>query len=156
MSLRCLCGYQLTYETDICPVCLPQGLPHGLPRVPRKADGLKVIADFLGLTTPTEDAILARIEEICIVRDKYEELERMYCEDQESLSDRLVRCDADSERMFNAGYENGLGVAIQAIEHEKEERTAYHAWDGMKRAIEAVRAVKNDTFVWVESDKGGV
>lgn len=30
---RCSCGYQLAYYTDICPVCLPNGLPMfaGLP-----------------------------------------------------------------------------------------------------------------------------
>jgi hypothetical protein len=147
-ALRCSCGYLLTYETDICPVCLP----HGLGPAP-KATGLRAVADFLGLTHATESAIIDAIDQICIVRDKHEELESMYCSENETLSDYLVRKDGESERMFNAGYENGLGVAIQAIEHEKEERTAYHAWDGMKRAIGAIQAVKDGTFKWVESSE---
>lgn len=147
MSLRCSCGYALTYETDICPVCLPRGLGGPAP-----ARGLRAVADFLGLTTATESTIIDAIDELCRVRDKHEELERMYCNEDESLSDCLVRHDGESERMFNAGYENALGVAIQAIEHEKEERTAYHAWDGMKRAIGVVQAVKDNTFQWVETD----
>lgn len=144
-ALRCSCGYALSYETDICPVCLPNGLGPT-----RKATGLRAVADFLGLTTATETSIIDAIDQLCIVRDKHEELERMYCSEDESLSDYLVRKDGESERMYNAGYENALGVAIQAIEHEKEERTAYHAWDGMKRAADAVRAVKDGTFEWVD------
>lgn len=145
-GLRCSCGYALAYVTDICPVCLP----HGLGPAP-KATGLRAVADFIGLKTATEDAIINAIEELCIIRDKYEEMERMYCNEDETLFAHLERRDGESERMFNAGYENALGVAIQAIEHEKEERTAYHAWDGMRRAVSAVQAVRDGTFKWVEN-----
>lgn len=108
------------------------------------------MANFLGLQLATEDAIINAIEDLCIIRDKHEELERMYCETDESLSTHLERRDGEAERMFDAGYENALSVAVQAIEHEKEERTAYHAWDGMKRAIAAVQAVRDGTFKWIE------
>lgn len=148
-SLRCSCGYALAYITDICPVCLP----HGLGPVART--GLCAVADFLGLETATDEAIIQAIEDLCIIRDRHEELERMYCKTDESLSAYLERRDCESERMFNAGYENGLGVAIQAIEHEKEERTPYHAWDGMKRAIAALQEVRDGTFKWVENEGRG-
>lgn len=148
MGLRCSCGYLLTYETDICPVCLPNGLGPA-----PKTTGLRAVADFIGLKTATESAIIDAIDQLCIIRNKHEELERMYCGENETLSDYLERKDTESERMFNAGYENALGVAIQAIEHEKEERTAYHAWDGMKRAIDAIQSVRDGTFKWVEQDE---
>lgn len=115
--------------------------------------GLRAVADVLGLVAATESDILDAIELLCIDRDKYEELERMYCAENESLSDHLIHQDAEAERMFNAGYENALGVAIQAIEHEKEERTAYHAWDGMKRAIAVIKEVQSNTFQWVEEEQ---
>ena len=145
MGIRCSCGYLLTYETDICPACLPNGLPVAPPR-PR---GLRYIADHLGLSEATEEAITRRIDEIVHERNLYEELERQECEGHETLEECIDRHKAWAERSFYDGYESGLGTAIQAIEHDKEERQAYAAWDGMKRAIAAVEAVRDGTFVWV-------
>lgn len=147
-QLQCSCGYLLVYETDICPMCLPNGVMPGRPR------GLRYIADYLGLVQATEEAIVRRIGEIVHERNTYQELERQECEGNETLEECIDRHKSWAERSFDDGYQSGIGTAIQAIEHDKEERQAYNAWDGMKRAIAAIEAVRDGTFVWVEDGPG--
>lgn len=150
-ALHCSCGYLLTYETDICPACLPNGLTT-TPPAPR---GLRYIADFLGLTHVTEGAITRRIDEIVSERNRYEEVELEYCEGEETLRQCIERHRSLAERSFEDGYRSGLETAIRAIQHEKEERQAYHAWDGMKRAAAAIEEVRDGTFVWAEEADAG-
>lgn len=112
--------------------------------------GLRYIADYLGLVDATEGAIARRIDEIVHERNAYQELEREVCEGEETLEECIDRHKSWAERSFDDGYQGGLETAIQAIEHDKEERQPYNVWDGMKRAIAAIEAVRDGTFVWVE------